>query len=54
MGEEHHVGRGQEKDLEGESKEARRSAGVERWDVEAGEGEGVKRVLEEGNKALGF
>jgi hypothetical protein len=52
--EEHHVGRGGEKDLEGESKEARRSVGVERWDVEEGKSEGVKRVLEEGNKALGF
>lgn len=52
MGEEHHVGRGSETDLAKESKEARRSAGVEKWNV--GGDEGVGRALEEGNKALGF
>ncbi|KFY69582.1 hypothetical protein V496_00129 [Pseudogymnoascus sp. VKM F-4515 (FW-2607)] len=52
VGEEHHVGRGSEADLANESKEARRSVGVEKWEVE-GE-EGVRKALEEGNKALGF
>jgi hypothetical protein len=35
-----------------ESKGARRSVGVEKWNVEGSEG--VRRALEEGNKALGF
>ncbi|KFY33829.1 hypothetical protein V494_07279 [Pseudogymnoascus sp. VKM F-4513 (FW-928)] len=52
VGEEHHVGRGSDADLANESTEARRSVGAEKWNVE-GE-EGVRKALEEGNKALGF